>query len=128
MQTGVVLILVIAAVLVVLSIVFLPSRNTKRFGLKEAEAAARYVDNDTVAASAVKGVVVGVLGYQDAIAEDISSLSNDLGRENAVSQASIEANEEEIERLEQSNQELDAKIEVNLARAATAGRVAALFG
>ena len=120
-----VLLIVVAIVAFVVGYVSMPDR--KRFGLKEAEAAAQYVGNTPGAARPVMGVVLGVLGYRDAVAEDVSALVAAKAVENARAEADIAAHQAQIERLEQASEELAGEIAANQARVTGAERVAALF-
>ncbi|TSC59711.1 MAG: hypothetical protein LiPW15_731 [Parcubacteria group bacterium LiPW_15] len=53
------------------------ANNLKRFGLREAFAAAKFVKNAD-GASTVLGVVVGVLGFQNVVAEDVDGRITNL--------------------------------------------------
>ena len=121
----IVALLVVAVVAVVIGRATVSTK--KRFGLKEAEAAAQYVGNTPGAARPVMGVVLGVLGYRDAVAEDVSALVAAKAVENARAEADIAAHQAQIERLEQASEELAGEIAANQARVAGAERVAALF-
>ena len=99
----------------------------KRFGLNEAKAAARYVGDNPSSAQAIMGVVLGVLGYENTVAEDVRALAEEKSRENAASAKSIETNEAEIERLMHDSVGLHAEITANEAEVAGAEQVADLF-
>ncbi|OGY98694.1 MAG: hypothetical protein A3E09_00460 [Candidatus Liptonbacteria bacterium RIFCSPHIGHO2_12_FULL_60_13] len=99
----------------------------KRFGLNEAKAAARYVGDNPSSAQAIMGVVLGVLGYENTVAEDVRALAEEKSRENAASAKSIESNEAEIGRLNDENRDLHVAIAANEAEVADAGQMAALF-
>lgn len=55
----------------------------KRFGLKEMEAAETFVKTDGER-NAVKGVLLGVLGYKNIIDEDLDRLEEEIGRSNSA--------------------------------------------
>lgn len=62
--------------LVAIGLTKVAGASRRRFGLKEAEAAAQYIDRAD-AAQSVMAVVVGVLGYQNTVADDLESAEKD---------------------------------------------------
>ena len=98
-----------------------PAPEPKRFGLDEADAALSYVRaSETAVTQAVMAVVVGVLGYYNAVAEDVAEETNSLAAVKARRDAKASDDEDKIEAL---------RAEIALLRAANASadqRVAAL--
>ena len=70
----------------------------KRFGLGEAEAARQFV-TEPGQARAVKGVVVGVLGYEDMLAAEVATTRNMLQVRNDGHREDIGSHEDEIATL-----------------------------
>lgn len=106
----------------------------KRFGLKEAEAAAQYLGNDPAAAKPVMGVVCGVLGYENKVGADLAALKAEKDAENAKRSEERKANlveigrlEAEIEKVKAANDELGEQIDNANALVADKAEVAALF-
>ena len=126
MSFGMIVLLIVIAV-VALVVGHITASTKKRFGLKEAKAAARYVGGSPDSARAIMGVVLGVLDYQNTVAEDVRALAEEKSRENAASTKSIEANEAEMARLEAESESLHGQIAANEAEVADAGQMAALF-
>ena len=112
MSVGMIVLLIVVAV-VALIVGRVTMSNRKRFGLKEAKGAARYVGSDPSAARVARSIVLGVLAYEDAVAEDVRALAEEKSRENAASAKSIESNEAEIGRLN------DVNCDAHVAMAAT---------
>lgn len=90
--------------------------ESKVFGLKEAQAARSYV-TDPTHAKTVKAVVVGVLGYQDAVANQVAGEVHGLERAKASNLARSSDYEKEIAALRAkilslsgANQQVDASI------------------
>lgn len=128
MSVGMIVLLVVVAVAaLVVGHAIAYSQSKKRFGLKEAKAAARYVGNSPDSARAIMGVVLGVLGYKNTVAEDVHALAEEMTRENESSAVDIADNDAQIERLSAKNHDLQDGIAANEAEVADAHQVAALF-
>src|SRR3989338_6349668 len=98
----------VVVVLVLLVIAWVVGRasaykpESKRFGLAEAEAAMRFVSTpDHV--RPVLGVVVGILGYENRVADDVMAEASGIDGANTERQARADAHNE-------STAELKAKI------------------
>ena len=94
-----------------------PTPEPKRFGLNEAEAALSYVKTGgAVVAQSILGVVVGVLGYENTVADDVKEETGNLAAASQNRNAKMSANEEkiralraEIDRLRTANGSDDAR-------------------
>lgn len=77
-----------------------PAPEPKRFGLNQAEAALKYVQaGGAVVAQSILGVVVGVLGYENAVAEDVEEEVNNLAVATERRNGKASANEDKIAAL-----------------------------
>lgn len=103
-------------------------KEPKRFGLKEAEAAAAYVEGKGPgAASAVLGVVVGVLGYRSTVMDDVAKLQGEMSVANEAAATNIQEERREIANLEAKIRNLEADIAGNRRQAEHAAKIADLF-
>ncbi|MDO8522880.1 MAG: hypothetical protein Q7S12_01160 [bacterium] len=105
-------VVVLLVVVLVLAITVIRQGQPKRFGLAEAEAAMRFTGDNPETAKAVKGVVVGVLGFQDGVADDVSArvteddeASAKRGEDVSNAQAEIAALEAQIADLQEADEE-----------------------
>lgn len=98
----------------------------KRFGLKEAEAAARYVSTADAARS-VMAVVVGVLGYANTVADDLTDVVSKAATFNDEANIDIDEANKEIENLKETVKQLQVEINDRETRLAETKRIAALF-
>ncbi len=94
----VVLVLVVAFVVGLVMAVAM--RTNKRFGLKEAEGAQKYTGGNAESAKAVLGVVVGVLGYENRVSEDVNAALAELDKEAHEREEAEKTCEEQIRVLE----------------------------
>lgn len=109
----------LVAYLVGRSAVPTPTPEPKRFGLNEAEAALKYVKTGgAVVAQSILGVVVGVLGYQNTVADDVQEEVGNLDAATERRSAKVSDNEDkiaalhaEIDRLVAATARADERIE-----------------
>ena len=105
-----------------------PAPEPKRFGLEQAEAAMAYVGSAGPAAvKAVLGVVVGVLGFENAVATDAATVASDLAEGRRWSETKVDANLAEISVLEAKIAGLRSGIASNDARAEAVRKIADAF-
>lgn len=98
----------------------------KRFGLKEAEAAAEYIST-VGAAGPVMAVVVGVLGYENWVGPDLAAATISTEDLNDGDDGEIENSNQEIAELKRVVAQLQAQIDTRKTELAEKKRVAALF-
>lgn len=127
MTIGLVLTMMIVAIVAGIAARLTAPRDQKRFGLKQAEAAAEYIGSDPNAGSTVVAVVVGVLGYENAVQDADEKLTAETGATNRGLRSEIEETDKEIRRLEEENTDRETDIEANTSRLASATSVAARF-
>ena len=125
---------IVAAVLAYIVAKSMIKSEPKRFGLKEAEAAAKYINGDPAAAKPVMGVVIGVLGFENKVDEDLQKLMNEKDADNAKRTEELRANTNEIgrllaeiEKVRAANVELDNQMADAVALVADKAKVAELF-
>jgi hypothetical protein len=97
----------------------------KRFGLKEAEAAASYLGHDTAAAKPVLGVVCGVLGYENKVAEDVAAFKEKVEVLNADRAGKVKANLAKIDGLKAEIKAVEGENAILASNTATAKMVVA---
>jgi len=91
-----------------------PKPEPKRFGLDQAEAAMKYVGSaGPSAVKAVLGVVVGVLGFENAVASDVKGVIDELDRDMTRYGDHIEGAQNEIEALKARIVELQRYVATN---------------
>jgi len=93
----VILTVVVIALGIALLVMYL-NQPVKRFGLAQAEAAMRYITKKEQAKTAM-GVVIGVLGYENAVKTDVTDATAELTRKNASRGEEIASNEDTITNL-----------------------------
>ena len=99
---------------------------SKRFGLKEAEAAAQYVGTAD-AAFRVMAVVVGTLGYENKVADDMNAVLVNTGNLNDEDYEEIADSNHKIAELNQTIAGLQSLIDSRRTELTEKKRVAALF-
>jgi len=105
---------------------FLVSNEPARFGLKQAEGAMKFAKDQTQV-GAVLGVIVGVLGYQNAVAVDVAAANNAERVEIGLNKEEISKNDTEIGALQRENAELQREIAASTARQGQLAEIAKLF-
>lgn len=99
--------------------VLTPPAPAPKFGLAQAEAAMRFA-SDSSQTAAVRGVVVGVLGYEDTVAADAK-------KEDELCAGEIVRRDESIKSLRNEIAHHEHAIAANQGRREVVGRVAGLF-
>lgn len=99
----------------------------QRFGLPQAEGAMKFA-KDPAQVGAVLGVVVGVLGYENAVAADVASANADAQAQITASKADISTNEKEIAALKRHIIFLEGQVKMSTDRQAELAEIAKLFG
>lgn len=98
----------------------------KRFGLKEAEAAAQYISTAD-AARPVMAVIVGVLGYENAVAGDLTDVAAKAATLNGEAHIAIDEASWEISDLKRKIGQLQSQIDIREAELMEKKLVADLF-
>lgn len=99
----------------------------QRFGLPQAEAAMKFA-KDAGQVGAVLGTVVGVLGYENAVAADVAEANTAIRVNIAESKVDIATSESEINVLRRRIALLEGQIDTSTRRQAQLAEVAKLFG
>ena len=86
----------------------------KRFGLEQAKAADEYVTDDSQR-RAVKGVLLGVLGYENQVAEDVDQETAALAENGDCRNTQVENYQKTIADLQEEIEDLKEQIAARLA-------------
>ncbi len=121
--------LVLVGIVAVIAAVLgaLLTRTSKRFGLKEAESAQGYIGDSRESANAVMGVVVGVLGYENRVSEDVDAALAELDKEAHEREQAEKTYEEQIRALEAQIEALKVQADTDTARVTEIRATAKLF-
>lgn len=118
--------LVIAGFTWLMTVRLRPVPKPKRFGLKEAEAAAQYISTAD-AAQPVMAVIVGVLGYENTVAGDLTEVAAFVATLNVKARDKVDHANWEISDLKREIDQLQAQINAREAELTEKRLVAALF-
>lgn len=105
---------------------FTISNEPRRFGLVEAEAAMQYA-KDPGQVAAIRAVVVGVLGYKNAVAADIQAANAELDTTVGESEATISAHNDRIAALRLEIERLEGTVTGSNGRKTELATIADLF-
>ena len=98
----------------------------KIFGLRQAEAALRFV-SDPAQVKGVLAVVVGVLGFKNTVAADVAAARSTAQERAAASQQDVVATRDRIAAMERYIADLENQIAGANARDTRLGEIAGLF-